>query len=145
MSSYADTSFLASLYGKDVNSRSAIALVQKHRPVFKITPFGEVEFTSIVFAIAGRPKGWTVSDAQTIEEVFIHDLQSGIWQWEDFPPETWQRARELSRRHGPALGARAMDALHVASALLLAAEDFYTFDRDQARLARAAGLSVLGS
>ncbi len=145
MSSYADTSFLISLYGKDINSRSAIALAQKHHPVFKITPFGEAEFTSIVFAIAGRPKGWTVGEAQTIEENFNHDLRTGIWQWEDFPPETWQRARELSRRHGPALGARAMDALHVASALLLAADDFYTFDRDQARLARAAGFHVLGT
>ncbi len=145
MSSYADTSFLVSLYGKDLNSRSAVALVQKRRPVFKITPLGEAEFTSVVFAIAGRPKGWTVGDAQMIEEVFIHDIQSGIWQWEDFPPETWQRARELSGRHGPALGARAMDALHVASGLLLAAEDFYTFDPDQAKLARATGLPVLGT
>jgi predicted nucleic acid-binding protein len=38
-----------------------------------------------------------------------------------------------------------MDVIHVASALVLGAHDFYTFDRDQARLARAAGLRVLGS
>jgi predicted nucleic acid-binding protein len=43
------------------------------------------------------------------------------------------------------MGCRAVDALHVASALTLAADDFYTFDRDQAKLARAVGLRVLGS
>ena len=86
-----------------------------------------------------------MSEARAIEENFAHDLRTGVWQWEDFPPEIWARARELSRRHAPALGCRALDALHVASALTLAADDFYTFDRDQAKLAGAVGLRVLGS
>ena len=145
MSSYADTSFLVSLYGQDVNSHAAISLLKAHRPIFLVTPLGEAEFTSIVFAITARPKGWTAREAQAIEENFEHDLQSGLWQWEDFPPETWTRARELARRHGPALGCRVLDALHVASALALAADDFYTFDQHQAKLARAVGLGVLGS
>jgi predicted nucleic acid-binding protein len=38
-----------------------------------------------------------------------------------------------------------LDVIHVVSALVLGAQDFYTFDRDQAKLARAAGLRVLGS
>ena len=145
MSAYADTSFLVSLYGNDLNSRLALSLHGRHRPVFLVTPFGEMEFTNTVFALAARPKGWTVVDANAIEQDFIHDLQSGIWQWEDLPDVTWTRARELSRRHGPTLGCRAMDALHVASALALGADHFYTFDRDQAKLARAAGLHVLGT
>jgi len=128
-----------------VNSRSAISLIEEHRPGFMITPFGETEFTSIVFAVTARPKGWTLDEARAIEEDFIHDLQSGIWAWEDFPAGTWRRARELARRYGPTQGCRALDALHVASALVLAADDFYTFDKDQAKLARAAGLRVLGS
>jgi predicted nucleic acid-binding protein len=113
--------------------------------MFLVTPLGETEFTSVVFAVPARPGGWAINDARSIEEHFTRDLQSGVWQWEDFPPETWARALELSRRHAPALGCRALDALHVASALALAAEDFYTFDRDQAKLARAVGLRVLGS
>jgi len=145
LSSYADTSFLVSLYGRDMNSRSAISLVQQNRPAFMVTPLGETEFTSIVFAIAARPKGWTLTDAQTIEQKFTHHLQTGIWRWEDLPAEAWTRARELCRRHAPSLGCRALDALHVACALVLAADDFYTFDADQAKLARATGLRVLGS
>ena len=145
MNSYADTSFLVSLYGSDVNSRVATSLVQERQPMFLVTPLGETEFTSVVFAVPARPGGWAINDARSIEEHFTRDLQSGVWQWEDFPPEAWARARELSRRHASALGCCALDALHVASALALAADDFYTFDRDQAKLARAVGLRVLGS
>jgi len=145
LNSYADTSFLVSLYGRDVNSRSAISLLQEHQPVFLVTPFGEMEFTSVIFAITARPRGWTPAEARAIEENFTHDLQTGVWQWEDFPSEIWVRARELAGRHAPTLGCRALDAIHVASALTLAADDFYTFDRDQAKLARAVGLRVLGS
>jgi len=145
LNSYADTSFLASLYVHDVNSRAAISLAKKAHPVFVVTPFGEAEFTSIIHAICGRPKGWTVREARAIEENFTHDLQTGIWRWEDLPPATWSRTGELARRFGPTLGCRAVDALHVASALTLAAENFYTFDRDQAKLARAAGLHVIGA
>lgn len=144
MNFYADTSFLVSLYGRDVNSRSAIAHVQAHHPAFMVTPFGETEFTSIVYAVTARPKGWTLREARAIAENFTHDLETGIWRWEEFPPETWARARELARRYAPSLGCRALDALHVASALALAADDFYTFDRDQAQLARATGLRVRG-
>ncbi len=144
MSSYADTSFLVSLYGRDVNSRAALALVEKYRPIFTITPFGETEFTNIVFAVTARPGSWTIREARAIEEDFVSDLQAGVWQWENLPAETWSRARELARRHAPRLGSRTLATIHVASALTLAADDFYTFDRDQARLARAAGLAVIG-
>ena len=110
-----------------------------------VMPYGETEFTNTVFAVTARPKSWTVSEAKAIEEDFVRDIQAGVWQWKDFPPEIWARARELSRRHAPALRCRAMDVIHVASALVLAADDFYTFHRDQAKLARAAGLKVVGS
>jgi predicted nucleic acid-binding protein len=145
LSCYADTSFLVSLYGRDANSHAAILLAQEQRPFFLVTPFSEAEFASIVFAITSRPKGWTVSEARTIEEDFVRDLEASVWGRKEFPAQTWQRARELSRRHAPTLGSRALDVIHVASALVLGAEDFYTFDQDQAKLARAAGLRVMGS
>jgi hypothetical protein len=58
--------------------------------------------------------------------------------------EFWARAREVARRYSPTVVCRAQGALHVASARVLAADDFYTLDRDQARLARSAGLPALG-
>lgn len=50
------------------------------------------------------------------------------------------RARRLSTAHTDRLGARAIDLLHVACALLLEAEVFLTFDQRQSDLAKAEGL-----
>lgn len=54
------------------------------------------------------------------------------------------RARRLSTTHTDRLGARAIDLLHVACALLLEAEVFLTFDQRQSDLAQAQGLPVFG-
>jgi predicted nucleic acid-binding protein len=52
------------------------------------------------------------------------------------------RARHLSAAHSEKLGARAIDLLHVACALLLESEVFLTSDQRQAALATAEGLQV---
>ena len=48
MNGYADTGFLISLYGRDANSPRAVALASRHKPVFLLTEFGEVEFANAV-------------------------------------------------------------------------------------------------
>lgn len=52
------------------------------------------------------------------------------------------RARTLSATHAEKVGARAIDLLHVACALLLGSEVFLTSDQRQADLARAERLQV---
>ena len=52
-------------------------------------------------------------------------------------------ASELSAAHTESLGARAIDLLHVASALTLESELFLTTDARQAQLATAEGLKVV--
>lgn len=78
-------------------------------------------------------------DLQTIEA----DVRSGVLvvtacDW----PAIHAEAERLSSKHTAEGGHRAMDSLHVATALLTDATDFLTFDRTQARLARAEGLVV---
>jgi predicted nucleic acid-binding protein len=53
------------------------------------------------------------------------------------------RATILSTAHTERLGARAIDLLHVASALTLESELFLTTDARQANLAKAEGLKVV--
>jgi predicted nucleic acid-binding protein len=53
------------------------------------------------------------------------------------------RAAKLSATHTERLGARAIDLLHVASALTLESELFLTTDARQAQLAKAEGLKVV--
>jgi len=49
---------------------------------------------------------------------------------------------DLARRHGAKLGVRTLDSLHVACAVELKAERFWTFDERQAKLAKAEGLKT---
>jgi len=61
--------------------------------------------------------------------------------------ENWltvlQQAEELSLRHGRSIFCGSVDVLHVASAMRLDADEFWTGDQAQADLAKAAGLRVV--
>jgi len=58
------------------------------------------------------------------------------------PPGLFARAKQMARRRTPNLGARTLDILHVASALLLRVDTIFTFDRVQEKLAIAEGLQI---
>jgi predicted nucleic acid-binding protein len=81
-------------------------------------------------------------DVDRVLDAFDRDVASGVFTIHSFPPEIFARATALSRDHTSRLGTRGLDILHIAAAILLGASVFYTFDQRQARLARAAGLSV---
>ena len=142
MTAYADTSLLLSLYVQDGNSPAAISRVQDHRPVLLLTPWGEAEFANAVeLRIFFRQ--WTAREAHAVWDRFFEHLRAGVLQAADPPPNLSELVRLLARRHTSKLGIRTLDIVHVASALLLKPEVFYTFDRRQAKLARAEGLRVL--
>ena len=61
----------------------------------------------------------------------------------DQPAAVYEKAKQLARKHTSRLGSRTLDIVHVASALALGAEPFYTFDANQGRLARLEGLGLL--
>ena len=58
------------------------------------------------------------------------------------PENAFSVCADLARRHGPKLGVRTLDSLHVACALELKAERFWTFDDRQAKLAKSQGLKT---
>lgn len=71
------------------------------------------------------------------------DLSSGLLRCPDLDwPAIWRSCRELSDRFALATGCRTLDALHVATALILGVRVFVTFDVRQRELAREAGLKV---
>lgn len=73
---------------------------------------------------------------------FERDRISGLWLEIDLPSIALEICAELSRIHTPQLGTRTLDTLHVAAALELKAERFWTFDDRQAKLAKAVGLKL---
>ena len=73
---------------------------------------------------------------------FERDFDAGVWAGIDLPEAAFETCIQLARRHVAQLGARTLDTLHVASALELRAETFWTFDERQARLAKLEDLDL---
>ena len=139
MIAYADTSFLASLYGADANTPQAVQ--QMEEPAFSITPFGELEFiTAYEARVFGKLLTSVEADASL--HAFRADLAMGVFTRKPLPQASFARAISVSRLYTRSLGSRILHILHVAIALELDAEVFFTFDKDQAKLAKRAGLTV---
>lgn len=60
----------------------------------------------------------------------------------DLQERAFHASAELGLKEGPKLGVRSLDTLHVACALELKADRFWTFDERQAKLARAKGMRI---
>ena len=84
---------------------------------------------------------------QTTESIqaFEADLSAGVLRLLPVPPSAWDVARKLSAEHSATLGTRALDILQLAIAIVLRADTFLTFDRNQVALAQAAGLQTPNS
>lgn len=138
MSVYADTSFVVSLYISDQHSLQAQRLMASH-PVLWLTPLHRAEWAHAVEQHVFRGQ-LSVLDAQRVCGDFEEDRGAGLWTEIDLPQRAFEVCAELARRHAARLGNRTLDSLHVASALELKAERFWTFDERQRKLAAAQGL-----
>jgi predicted nucleic acid-binding protein len=139
---YVDPSALRCLYLHEARSRAFCAWRNRHRGGLPLTLFGRAELENSV-ALALFRRDITAAAAQATIADLDADLAAGRLYIADL---LWRRALdravELSRTHTPTLGTRALDVLHVASALTLGCKRFITYDARQARLARAVRLRV---
>lgn len=140
MTTYADTSFLVSLYTPDANSSRA-AEVMGTKPTLLLTPFGELELLNAL-ELRGFRKELSRREVKRARDAFESDRDSGIFSLQPAPTVLYEVAGRISRRRTFQLGARTLDILHVASALVLKAKAFYTFDERQRDLANAEGLTT---
>ena len=141
MNAYADTSFLVSLYSLDSNSRGAASEVSRRNPTVLFTPLGELELANALQLRIFRGEA-TASQVRAARRKMLEHIESGFFALQPMPLTVYERARQIARRRSAQLGLRTLDILHVASALLLRAEVFLTFDRRQLKLARAEGLKT---
>lgn len=140
MPSYADTSFLASLYVQDAFSVRAHGWLKTHATTLPLTGFGRAELRNaiarLVFAGALTPQEGTAA-WQTVEA----DLSGGQLTWQPLQwDDVFVRAEQLTQAHTARLGTRTLDIVHVAAASVLGATEFISFDTRQTALAQAAGL-----
>lgn len=141
MSVYADTSALFSLYWLDANSAAAARTVRAAAAPPTITPFGELELANAIRLAVFR-RLMSPAQAATAQSLWRRDLAAGVYRRAGLPPRAFADAERLAARYTPTLGTRTLDMLHVACARSLKATLFITFDRRQAALARAVGLTV---
>jgi predicted nucleic acid-binding protein len=135
---YADSSFVVSLYVASTHSGTADALLRQQSHLY-LTPLILAEWAH---AIAGQVfRGqMSAADAQRADLAFESDRQGELWVETPMPERVYEVCADLARQYGPKLGIRTLDSLHVACALELKADRFWTFDERQAKLARAQGL-----
>jgi len=140
LSVYADSSFYVSIYVDDSHTKTAIQRLSR-RPRVWLTPFHSAE---LAHAIAQQvfQRRLTQDRADRAYRNFELDRDAGMWEIASFPDAAFGTAIDMARVHVAKLGTRTLDSLHVAAALELKAEQFWTFDERQAKLAKAAGLKV---
>lgn len=140
MNVYVDSSFFVSVYLPDSHTTEALERLARHPRVW-LTPFHETELIHAVLQQVFR--GGISSDRadRAIRDLRL-DRDAGLWESIGFPETAFGTAASLALEHVARLGTRTLDSLHVAAALELKAERFWTFDERQAKLAKAAGLKV---
>jgi predicted nucleic acid-binding protein len=84
----------------------------------------------------------TVRQAADSIKDFEADISAGVLRLLPVPIAAWDVAQKLSREHSARMGTRSLDILQVAIAIVVRADTFLTFDRNQATLARAEGLQT---
>ena len=138
----ADTSFLVSLYGGDVNTPPARAWMAANGTPVWVPGALRFETENALRLAQFRGKLALPELQQSLAEIEA-DFATGILLSREIPAEIhWAECRRLSAAHTLQLGCRAYDITHVAGALIMGAEIFLSFDQQQRSLAKAAGLQV---
>ena len=140
---YLDPSVLALLYLHQEGSREISRWSRRNGEPIQVTHHGRTEVINAICRAAYRGQ----IDENKTSEALAHlaaDFAKGHLIQADIPwRSALDRAAELSRKHTPKLGTRALDVLHVACALELKLPYFLTFDEQQQKLATAAGLKLI--
>lgn len=140
---YVDPSALCRLY---LNQPGLRELSDWRRRIGGSLPVTHHGRTEVVNGICRATFAGQLGEAEMLEaldEVEADFADGRLYQADLLWRAALNRAGELSRKHTPRLGTRALDVLHVACALELKLRHFLTFDDRQAKLATATGLKLV--
>jgi predicted nucleic acid-binding protein len=140
---YVDPSALLKLYVHEPESAAMSAWRIRTKGALPLSEHGRLEIVNGICLAAFRK---TIS-AEAMHDAlasFDEDLADRRYVHADVLwRATLRRAGEVSRAHTATVGCRALDVLHVATALELGLRTLVTFDRRQQQLARVSGLKVV--
>jgi hypothetical protein len=137
---YADTSFLFSLYAADANSARADAWRQANPAPLPFTAFHRLELRNAL-SLAIFQQRLTQREAQAVWQEVENDCASGLLitrggLWHHILVE----AQTFALKHTPTIGCRTLDVMHVAAAKLIGTTEFCSLDTRQSTLASQVGL-----
>lgn len=139
---YPDASFLVSLYVDETSTPLVQEYMREVEDALAFTPFYRLE-TRTALRLRIFRQETSPAEVRSIFQRMESHLSEGILQ---HTPLVWAEALREAERLGDAhvaqTGVRTGDLLHVASAVVLGAREFVTFDTRQGKLARRAGLKV---
>ena len=141
MKTYLDASFAVSLYSPDANFLHASKTIQATPSLLVVSDLCVMETTNSFYLRVFR-KDATVAEAQRSQSEFERDLERGILLRQTMPDRSYARAQQLTLQYTAQLGTRGADVLHIAIALELGADAFFSFDIQQRKLASTVGLSL---
>lgn len=148
MNALPDTSFLCSIYRRQIHTPKALAFMARLNGPLPVSSLLVLEFRQSCRLQArlhavDRTKGFGRQQSAQMLRDLESDLRQGVLAVE---PVDWslvhQLAETLSAKHTETGGHRLQDILHVATALHLGKAEFLTFDAPQKRLAEAEGMTV---
>jgi predicted nucleic acid-binding protein len=141
---YCDSSFLASLYvTTDVLNPQARKEAARFTSAIPYTLLNELELLNALRRGLGDSSLDQASHDASVRAIDDDEADGLLERVSLNQIKLYEKARELSRKHTPALACRSLDILHVASAIVLGAEKFASFDRRQRKLAKIVGLAIL--
>lgn len=131
------------MYVHDDRSQAFCKWRQRRTGGLPLTRFGRSEIVNSI-QLGVHRNVLTAEMARDALSDLDDDLEAGRLMLVD---ALWRRtldlASELSIRHTSKLGTRTLDVLHVATALVLTATHFVSYDDRQLALAKAVGLKTL--
>ena len=149
---YADTSFLVKLLSGEPGATAVAAEYRRlNRPRLFYLPLHALEVENAIrhrsfHEQRNRPTGERAQIKRERDSALARVgqyVERGAFQEVILDMDlAFDRARQLSAKHTDRVGARAIDLLHAACALLLEAELFLTCDERQAEIAKAERLEV---
>ncbi len=141
---YCDSSFLASLYvTTDVFNPQARKEAAKFTSAIPYTLLNELELLNALRRGLGDGSLDQAAHDAVIRDIDADEADVLLERAALNQIKLYEKARELSKKHTPALACRSLDILHVASAVVLGAQKFASFDHRQRKLAAAVGLPLV--
>jgi predicted nucleic acid-binding protein len=148
MIAYPDTSFLCSVYRKQIHTPAALAYKEAMTEPLCFTRLLEFEFLQatelqVWLHSTDRKKGYSRREADQMIDDWETDIASGLNELVPCDSDAVLRlAGFYSEQRTAQGGHRSLDILHVATAVHLGAKEFLTFDERQRALAKHAGLKI---